>query len=227
MGTSYAVAATSDRELNTLSTPRISLEVHVLDAVTLAFVDDAEVLISGPVAAKGTTDPQGVVTFADLPAGSYVVWAERADYLMEKAEVEIPAQPKQPFAVATVLLTPIVIEIVDGAGAALTAPTKTVVGKKVALAVRSKPAGHTLTHIEWVIPEERVKNYVQSETQGVVFKLDAADLGKASIEFFWISGGSKSVRVVARIGGRQREATASFEVEAPTDIGKVSALPRP
>jgi hypothetical protein len=120
--------------------------------------------------------------------------------------------------------TPTVLEIVDrktGAVVSGTSPTK-IVGQKNELLVRSRPAGHTLTNIRWTVTAETVKNYTQSTSTGTRTDLSTADLQGTNLDFYWISGGSKSVQVTADVDGAPQSTSVTYNVLAPTGVSMTS-----
>lgn len=112
----------------------------------------------------------------------------------------------------------VVLEIIDrGSGAVVsgTAPSK-IVGQKVKLQVRTRPAGRPMTNIRWTIPGETVKNYTQSRDRATRTDLAAGDLDAANVDFYWISGGNKAVSVSATVGGAALTAAVTYNALAPT-----------
>ncbi|HEX8203291.1 MAG TPA: hypothetical protein VF590_22635 [Isosphaeraceae bacterium] len=108
-----------------------------------------------------------------------------------------------------------------GAVVSGTTPTK-VVGRKNELLVRTRPSGHTLTNIRWAVAAETVKDYTQSHSTGTRTDLSAADLQGTNLDFYWISGGSKSVQVTADGDGAPQSTSVTYNVLAPTSVSMTS-----
>lgn len=92
-----------------------------------------------------------------------------------------------------------------------------VVGQPVRLAVRSKP-DHPVSDVTWAVEGDAVHiSTRQTPAMGTAVPL-ADHLGDASIEFHWISGGTRRVTVSASVGGEWRTTSLTCRVLAPIVI---------
>ena len=111
------------------------------------------------------------------------------------------------------------LEIVDAAGTVLTGTQTRIVGERIDLTVRTNPAGHALSNIQWTLPGDRIKDYTQAVGSAAVTNLTAAELTSASVQFYWfakLTGGN--VQVSANVDGAPQSASVSFNVLAPTAV---------
>ena len=103
--------------------------------------------------------------------------------------------------------------------------TARIVGEQVQLQARSIPPGLPLANIQWNIPGQLVRNYVQAPAAGVVTPVAPADLTRRAVTFYWIAGGAQAVQVSANVGGAagpRLTARANIAVAAPAAVGFVS-----
>jgi hypothetical protein len=108
-------------------------------------------------------------------------------------------------------------------GTVVTGTTMTkVVGQKMEFEVRTDPPGEGMSNIQWTIPAEAVKNYTQSTAAGTRTNLAAGDLSGATVDFYWIDRGSKTVQVAATVRGASQSASVTVNVLVPTDVTMTS-----
>ncbi len=112
---------------------------------------------------------------------------------------------------------PPVLEIVDRkTGVVVSGTTVTkIVGQKIELLVRANPAT-PLSNIQWTVPTRNVKSYTQALANGAVTDLSAGDLQAATLDFYWIDGGNKTVQVSATAAGNPPPVSVTFNVLRPT-----------
>ncbi|GIH25308.1 hypothetical protein Aph01nite_36180 [Acrocarpospora phusangensis] len=94
-----------------------------------------------------------------------------------------------------------------------------VVGQRVRLGVEVRTAGGPQAHlseINWTVGDGALGDCVQTLLTGTAVGLTPAQRAAGDISFYWISGGLKTVRVTARIGGVQASREATVDVAAPT-----------
>lgn len=120
---------------------------------------------------------------------------------------------------------PVALEIVDRkTGSVISGTTQTkIVGQKVELRVRTRPAGQSMTNIQWTIPGQTVKSYTQSTSTATKTGLSVADLQAVDVDFYWIAGGNQVVQVAATVQGTALTASVTFDVKAPTAVSMTSA----
>jgi len=116
------------------------------------------------------------------------------------------------------------IEIFDRDTGAVVNQTFTakIVGKKVKLGVRTRPAGLAMTNIQWTVPDEKVKNYTQGVNTATKTDLVDEDLHTATMDFYWINGGNKRVQVSADVNGTTHRAWVGYNVHMPTGVTMTS-----
>jgi hypothetical protein len=102
------------------------------------------------------------------------------------------------------------IDIVDGA-------QTTNVGQRIRLrAVVVTPPNGSITSLTWDIQGAAIRTYAQALATATVTNLTQADLTSNPVEFFWIDGGSKTVRVDAVVNGTFRcSASVTFTLMRP------------
>jgi len=61
-----------------------------------------------------------------------------------------------------------------------------------------------------------VKDYTQAIGSGATTNIAPTDLTGSALAFYWIDGGTKSVRVNAKVDGAPKSAVVSFTVQRPT-----------
>lgn len=92
-----------------------------------------------------------------------------------------------------------------------------VVGQPVRLKVRTDPV-HPMTGVMWSVGMEAVHvSTVQTPARGTAVPL-TDHLRETYVEFHWIDGGSKTVKVSAIVGGRQQTVSLRCRVLTPTVI---------
>jgi len=118
-----------------------------------------------------------------------------------------------------------VLEIVDrDSGAVVSDTTQTkIVGQRVSLEVRTRPAGRSMTNIQWTIAGERVSDYAQSSSRATRTDLAAGDLDSATVDYYYIAGGNRQVSVSATVNGTALTASMNYGVLAPTGVAMTSA----
>ena len=135
-----------------------------------------------------------------------------------------------PGSTAPCLLTAVGLEILDRKTGTIVSGTtqNKIVGQKVELSVRSKPAGHTVTNIRWTIsgtapgtrPASSVKSYAMALAKtDLPVLLQNADLQGQALDFFWVTvhgEGAQTVGVQADVDGAPKQAQVAFNVSCPT-----------
>lgn len=185
----------------------------VRDADSGSPVEGATVSLQERAGVSVTSDATGRFNFPDIDAGTYHILARKAGYVDGTATATVDAAQT---GAAEVQLRRIALEITDAAGTVLTGTQTRIVGQKVQLRVRTRPAGQGLTNIQWTLQEERIASYTQTGNAGTITRLTPADLQRANVDFYWISGGNKRVQVRAVVAGATLSAEVDFDVLRPT-----------
>ncbi len=204
--------------------PLANLVVHVRtpDGKVIA---GATVNIAGASSRTAQSDGSGTARFDRIAPGSYAIDGARAGHV-EGSSTAIA--PPGSTTVATVILIPITLEIVDDSGVVLDAARTWIVGERVVLTARSKPAGRSLTSITWVVPGEIVAAQSYTSTAGTITSVPASAFHEATMRFHWIAGHAPTqLRVQAVATGVAISASLPFSVLAPTGValvGKTSSV---
>jgi Carboxypeptidase regulatory-like domain len=166
---------------------------------------------------SATTDAQGGFEFRYLPSDTYHVRATKAGHTRNTVDVVAQFRPCETVN-TTVPIRVITLEIVDRRTGTVISGTNVtkIVGQKIQLEVRTRPAGETMTNIRWTIPGDRVKDYTQAVGRGRKTDLPAADLQRAQIDYHWINLGTPAVQVQAQVNGANLSATVNYNVLRPT-----------
>jgi hypothetical protein len=180
-------------------------------------IQGARVSIEGEAGRTATTNAQGEFEFTFMQSGSYRVQATKAGHTRNTVPVTATFRPCDT-ANVTIPIRRITLEIVNRRTGAVVSGTNQsrIVGQKVELEVRTRPAGEAMTNIRWTIPGDRIKNYTQSVASAVKTDLAAADLQRATIDFYWINRGHHTVQVSAQVAGATLTASVDYNVLRPT-----------
>jgi hypothetical protein len=156
-----------------------------------------------------STDPSGTAGFA-VPVGDYEIQVQKDGFVPKVVKATVLTGPaKTP---VTVTLQPYEIEIVE------TSPVRPtqMVGHRVVLEVRSKPPGAVFSEITWEISPETVRTYVRGQERADWVGLGVEDLMRATVRFYWISGGAKTAAVTVKMGSAEKGAKKAYDVKTPT-----------
>ena len=227
---SQSASVTSDQttDVEVVMTPHGTLRGKVTDADVPGpsnGLSGVTVTLNTSPERTATTDGQGYAAFDHLPSGSYRLRATRPGYTI--GTVTTAAQFHGCDTVqAALAIRRIVLEIVDRHSGAVISGTSVnhVVGQKVELLVRTKPAGETMTNIRWTIPgttpgsrpSSAVKSYTMAAARtNAPTLLAAGDLQGTQLDYYWAQVGSRSVQVQADVNGLTLTAAVTLVAQAP------------
>lgn len=113
------------------------------------------------------------------------------------------------------------LEIVDDAGAVLSSKQTKTVGERIALTVRTRTPGCSISNVKWDISGAIVKNYIDGATSAVVTNIADADRKSITITFYWVDGADGRTAKVDCVctncgGAKTKSASVTFDVKAPT-----------
>lgn len=75
--------------MSAVQPPQYTLTINVIDGLTNAKLQNAAIVLSGPVNANANTDANGVSTFASLPMGTYNIVVSKAGYENKDDQVAV------------------------------------------------------------------------------------------------------------------------------------------
>jgi Carboxypeptidase regulatory-like domain len=198
------------------------LEVLVVDASNNnAPIEGITVQISAnssPEKQDGPSGSDGRIKFGPISPDSYDATASSPGYTLGRANGGVMSDKTTS---VTISLKRSVLEIVDRKSGLVISEKTTdkVVGQKIELQVRVKGGGKTISNIQWSIPGETVKDYIQTIDRAFKTDLSSGDMESENVALYWIGGGNKTVQVSASVDGvSQLPFAANINVLAPTDI---------
>jgi Carboxypeptidase regulatory-like domain len=198
------------------------LEVIVVDASNNnAPLEGITVRITAnnnPEKQDGPSGSDGRKRFGPIPPDTYTVTASATGYTIGTANGEVKSDNTT---TVTIPLQRSSLEIVDKKTGLVISEKTTdrIIGQKVQVQVRVKGGGKTISKIQWSIPGETVKDYIQTIDRAIKTDLPSGDLESEAVAFYWIGAGNKTVQVSASVDGvAQSPFAAKFNVLAPTDI---------
>ena len=99
------------------------------------------------------------------------------------------------------------------------APTKVNVGDYIGLTVGVTPSTTAIKSIKWEIPDNKVAGYKWEGKEGEVTKFEDKNLTSGLVQFYWVDGGNKTVKVTVVASVNDVETTviesATFDVYRP------------
>ena len=173
---------------------------------------------SSPEKQDGPSGSDGRIKFGPISPDSYDVTASSPGYTLGRANGGVTSDKTTS---VTISLQRSVLEIVDRKSGLVISEKTTdkIVGQKIELQVRVKGGGKTISNIQWSIPGEAVKDYIQTIDRAFKTDLSSGDLESENVGLYWIGGGNKTVQLSASVDGvSQSPFAAKFNVLAPTDI---------
>ncbi len=216
--TSQSDAGTNPPGCKSTPCPLANLAVKVTHEITGAPIAGADVTVTG----LGTkpTNAEGWAKWEKINPGTYDVSARKNGHIPDPGKRLGVNVPPNTTTTTEIKLLQVVLEIIDRqTGAVVSGTTQIkIVGQKVELRVRTRPAGLTMTNIQWTVPGQTVKSYTQSIGAATKTDLSVADLQAVDVDFYWIAGGNQNVQVAATVAGAVLTASVQFNVLAPTGV---------
>ena len=100
----------------------------------------------------------------------------------------------------------------------ITSTTQTfIVGEQVNLNGQALPAD-AVTSVMWSIPPKNLKDWQGANDKSTAMPIPPADLGSASVAFFWYDGGAKTVTYTVTVAGKNFAVMAFFNVLRPSHM---------